>query len=322
MEKRVSFDEPEAVFFPLSSFPFVLGGNPELQQCFVLEYELKPGWIIYNSNNVSVLSSNEMFRSLFKTTPIWHAEEQLFKVKSGCDFQELKNALNKPVLICATRRQDSEALINGFDTDFALLLDPTHPLVVCQMKKILDEIEHMLRSERKFYMNIDFTDLLESFTPNHFRKDVVWLNCSFSITNHSKPNGLLQLNSFWLWSVMLPCFLLFSLPYRALRKVRITDKNVQFQLRPTLQFCPATELALHFFYCADNPWPGHYLREKDLYVTRFCSASELESLLCWLPRYRDKKTADITILGKVKETFLSFVSFLTRKVYAEEPEEV
>ena len=46
--------------------------------------------------------------------------------------------------------------------------------------------------------------------------------------------------------------------YRALRTLRITDKNVYFQLHATLQFCPATKLALHFFYWADNHWPGHY----------------------------------------------------------------
>lgn len=269
---------PEVLLFPITSFPYMLNTKPELQECFLLDFVVRPGWIVYNPNAVTVLSRNQMFQPVYELAPIWNPEKQVFKMKCSDDLQELKDMLAKPIVFCTTRRQECEAMINGFDTDFVLVLDPSDPKIATQIKKIVDRVEQRLASGQKFCLKIDFAGLLDELTKHEFKYMVYWLNSEFHITNHCRPNQFLQLNIWYLWCAMLPFFLLASLPYRVARKTFSHDEEIHLKVRLRLDFCPDTVLVLHFYTAHKRPMPARYLTEGKLYIERDCDVSELRSL--------------------------------------------
>ena len=155
--------------FPITSLPYILNSRPDLQQCFMLDFEVRPGWIVYNPNVVTVLSCNEMFRPVYKLNRIWNPDKQVFKIKCNDDLDDLKDMLAKPIVFCTTRRQECEAMINGFDTDFVLLLDPRDPQIATQIQNIVDRIDERLNSGGKFCLKITFSDLLDRLTLDEFK---------------------------------------------------------------------------------------------------------------------------------------------------------
>ena len=170
-------------------------------------------------------------------------------------------------------------MINGFDTDFVLVLDPSDPKIAAQIEKIVQN----LASQKNFCLKIDFADLLDQLIKPKFKSLFYWLNCEFYITNHCRPNKFLQLNQWYLWLVLLPVFLMVSIPYHAVRKSRTHDEKPHLQVCFKLEFCPNTLLALHLYSANQRPIPGRYLedsRKRQLYIERDCFASELTSLVC------------------------------------------
>lgn len=105
-----------------------------------------------------------MFQAVYELAPIWNPQKQLFKIKCQDDLKDLKDMLEKPIVFCATRRQECEAMVNGFDTDFVLVLDPSDPKIATQIKKIIDDVEQKLDCRQKFWLKIDFAGLLDELT--------------------------------------------------------------------------------------------------------------------------------------------------------------
>lgn len=271
---------PEVLLFPITSFPYILNNRPELQECFLLDFEVRPGWIVYNPNAVTILSSNQMFQPVYELNPIWNPDKQVFKIKSSDDLEEMKEMLAKPIVFCPTRRQECEAMINGFDTDFVLLLDPSDAEIAKQINKIVNRLEERLNSRKKFCIKINFGELLDRLTLGVFKKQVYWLNAEFYVTNHCRPNNFLQINTGLVWCAMLPVFLFASLPYRIVRKACIQDEEINLHVRFKFEFCPNTVLVLHFF-SVDKPLPGRYFTSEKLYIERDCCCTELRSLVCF-----------------------------------------
>ena len=200
--------QPEALMFPITSFPHILNTKPELQQCFLLDFEIRPGWIVYNPNVVTVLSCNQMFQPVYELNSIWNPEKQVFKIKCNDDLEELKKMLAKPIDFCTTRRQGCEAIINGFDTDFVVLLDPSDRQISKQIDNIVNCVEERLNSGQKFCLKVNFSDLLERLTLGKFKKLVHWLNNDFHITSHCRPESLFTNECMFFFGV--PCFQFFS----------------------------------------------------------------------------------------------------------------
>lgn len=274
---------PEVVMFPITSFPYILNTKPELQQCFLLDFEIRPGWIVYNPNVVTVLSCNQMFQPVYELNSIWNPDKQVFKIKCNDDLEELKKLLAKPIVFCTTRRQECEAIINGFDTDFVLLLDPSDHQIAKQIDNIVNRVEERLNSGQKFCFKVNFSDLLDRLTLGKFKRLVHWLNNEFHITNHCRPNHFLQMNVCLFWCAMFPVFLMASLPYRIARRACVRDEEIHLLVRFKLEFCPDTVLVLHFF-SVDQPMPGRYDTNEKLYIERDCCSAELETLVCFNPR--------------------------------------
>ena len=275
--------QPEVLMFPITSFPHILNTKPELQQCFLLDFEIRPGWIVYNPNVVTVLSCNQMFQPVTELNSIWNPDKQVFKIKCNDDLKELKKMLAKPIIFCTTRRQECETIINGFDTDFVVLLDPSDLQIAKQIDNIVQRVEERLTSGQKFCLKVSFSDLLERLTPGKFKKLVHWLNSEFHITNHCRPNHFLQMNVCIFWCAMLPVFLMASLPYPIARRACVHVEKVHWVVKFKLEFCPDTVLVLHFF-SVDHPMPGRYHTNEKLYIERNCSSNELEALVCFNSR--------------------------------------
>lgn len=245
----------------------------------MFDFVVRPGWIVYNPTLVTVLSCNQMFQPVYQLNLLWNSEKQVFKVKCTDDLQHLKDMLTRPMVFCVTRRQECEAMINGFDTDFVILLDPSDPKIASQMIEIVDRVEERLKSGDKFCFKIDLADLLDRLTLKEFKNLVYWHNTEFYITNHCRPNSSLLLNLSVLWCAVLPVFLMVSLPYRIARKSCCYDKAIHLNVRFKLEYCPKTVLVLNF-YSVDRPLPGRYFTNRKLYVERDCHAIELRNLLC------------------------------------------
>jgi len=224
-----------------------------------------------------------MFQSVYELNSIWNPDKQVFKIKCNDNLEELKKMLAKPIVFCATRRQECEAIINGFDTDFVLLLDPSDNQIAKQIDNIVNRVEERLKSGQKFCLKVSFSDLLDRLTLGKFKKLVHWLNTKFHITNHYRPNHFLQMNVCLFWYAMLPVFLMASLPYRIARRACVHDEEIHLLLRFKLEFCADTVLVLHFF-SVEQPMPGRYDTNEKLYIERDCGSGELEVLVCFNPQ--------------------------------------
>ena len=274
-----SYSKPEAVIFPVSSLPYILEKKAtELQGCFSLDYVVRPGWIGYNPNKITVLTCNEMFQPVYFLPSIYNVRKQLIKVKTDEDLKECRSMFRKPLLFCITRRQQCEAMVNGFDTDFLILLDTSHPSVMTKLKKIMEFVEKKIKLRKKFCITVDLSEMLKEMSPEIFKKHVMWLNCSFCITNHCRPNPFLELNIPIMWCAMFPGFLFVSLPYRAYRKSCCEDKIFPLQFHPKFDACSKSLLLLYFF-AAEHPSPGMYLKHEKLFIARLSSPEIINSLI-------------------------------------------
>lgn len=91
-------------------------------------------------------------------------------------------------------------MVNGFDTDFVLLLAPCDPKIATQMKKIVDRVDERLNTGGNFCFKINFSDLQSRQADmSEFKNLVYWQNCEFYITNHCRPNRPLLLNLGVIW---------------------------------------------------------------------------------------------------------------------------
>ena len=268
---------------PITSLPSLIenGTIPGLRDGFSFDSEVKPRWISYDPNQVTLLSCNEMFEPLYALPSICNNKEQTLKVKSEQGLEELRALFEKPIFLCVTRRQEDEAMITGFDTDFVIALDPRRDALVARaLSKMINFATVKIQERKKFFLRIDFGEKLQELSPPTLRQHVMWLNASFVITNYSKPSALMYLNIPYLWCMLLPCCVFVALPYRLWRRLRSDDRIISLRVRPSLLSVSSVPLVLHFFYTLpERPLPGRYSKCQKLYGYNACPASELKSLL-------------------------------------------
>ena len=267
-------------FCPISSLPHLIqkGRLTCIADCLFFDDEIQPGWIHYNPNKVTIISCNEMFEPIFPVPHVCRPEKHTLKIKTSGDYGNLVAMFKKPVIMCVTRRQDDEAMINGFDTDFVLIFDPSDPKVERELSRITEHVDNQLRKGSKFYLTIDLSERLDEISPLDFKKHVMWLNCVFHVTNFHTPNPVLTLDIFYLWCVLLPCCIAFALPYRLYRKLRCVDSKMDLNIQFCLEATDSMPLALHFF-SGRLPQPGRYRTESHKYHLRACPGTELKSFL-------------------------------------------
>ena len=65
---------------------------------------IKPGWIEYNAERITVLSCNDSFCPMSQVNTMVDVKKQMVSLRIEADLSELSNILEKPVLMCVTRR--------------------------------------------------------------------------------------------------------------------------------------------------------------------------------------------------------------------------
>ena len=91
-------------------------------------------------------------------------------MKTREDMETFQELFSRPTVLCATRRQEDEAMLEGFDTDFIIVIDPAESRIGRELTRITDYVNEKLRRRKKFYLTVDLTDKLEELSPGGFQK--------------------------------------------------------------------------------------------------------------------------------------------------------
>lgn len=268
-------------FIPLSSLPFLVNHNPKfkyLNKAFMFGPKVEAEWISYDPNRITMLTANEMFVPMYPTPSILNIDKQTIKVTNNHELRQLQHMFSKPTIICVTRRQIDELGVLGFDSEFVLIINRSDPLMALKFHSIKSFIQQKLRKNKRFHLTVDLTDVLQNVTPSGYERFVSWSNCSFHITNHSRPHPVLGLDPLIVSCILTPFSLFATLPYKAYRKISCTDMTMNIDAKLSLDYSELSPLILHF-YNDKLLFSGLYKKHKHKYFCRICSSCELTSLL-------------------------------------------
>ena len=273
-----------------------------LNGCFYFDTEVKPGWIEYDPEKITVLSCNDSFCPIDQVNAIVDAKKQIVSLKTEADLRELTNILEKPVLMCVTRRHhclnaktlllESEknlsllnpvqrelSRINGFDIDFAVIFPPG-----VLREKIDESLRNMRRNidaSKKYCIRVDIEQIMRELTPTQLQKEaslefVSWHNTAFWLTNHCKPHhSLMYINGFIFWVVLFPFSLFVALPYRLTRRMFCADSHID--LKTALKFtADAKDTVAVYVWFTEKPIPGAYRKHGKHFSVRATTVAELK----------------------------------------------
>lgn len=273
-----------------------------LQGCFYFDTEVKPGWIEYDPQNITVLSCNESFRSTGQVSDIVDVKKQLMSVNNDADLNDLRDILEKPVLICATRRHhcpnaktlrsESEKNLvtldpeqrelrsmNGFDIDFAVIFPPG--VLKEKIGESLKKIKKKIDKGKKYCFRVDVGRMMQELTPTELQDPeslefVSWHNTAFWLTNHCKPHhSLMYVNGVLFWVVLFPFAFFVALPYRVSRRIFCEDTHVH--LKSPLNFtAEAKDPIAVYMWFAERPLPGAYKKHAKHFSVRATTVAELK----------------------------------------------
>lgn len=284
--------QPKIPLIPISSLPFVVENRKEyryLRNSLCFSTKIEAGWISYNPNKLTVLSNNESFDPLYPTPNIIDLEKQIIHVTNQHELRQLEFMFTKPALMCATRRQTDGTGLEGFDTDFVLVSNPLDPLVAHHFQTIKDYVRRKIKDNKKFFITIDFSHVLNDILPWNFKRYVFWFNTEFYVTNHCKPNPFLSLDTVIACCIMTPVALLVSLPYKVYRKSICQDETFQLDVRLSLEYNDHSPLILHFF----TQYVPVTRQRKDKYkneiFSSLCSSTELRTLIDMLDETEERR---------------------------------
>ena len=285
VDKKVIFC-PVASVYSLSTQPSADDEDSKmLAGCFEFGDEVGPGWIRYRPNKITVLTSNDMFSPTRKNNDIVHAKKQMIRVKKHEDISTLEALLEKPVLMCVTRRQycgtmvdvspsDTENCgnhtVSGFDIDFAVIFTPA--LLKHVLKDTLNLIRLYLTEKQKFCVMIDLKQVLKELIPQelqdaHSLEYVSWHNTAFWITNHSKPHhSLMYINGVLFWTALFPFAFFAALPYRAGRRLLCRDERLSLRSPMKFKVTDADDKVVVCVWSNDPPPPGEYIKHIDRFA--------------------------------------------------------
>ena len=304
MERTLSNDR-KVLLCPLASLCSlsISRANKEmLDGCFLFDDEVRPGWIRYNPEKITVITSNEMFKLQGRPSGIVHSRKQMLTIRTSDDVATLEVILDKPVLLCVTRRHyvkapvvtldlDTDAAtlpthqdtVNGFDMDFAVIFPPAD--LKQKLKEILTFARQKIEKGHRFSVMIDLKALLDDWTPSVMQsKDsleyISWHNTAFWVTNHCKPHhSLMYVNNLLFWIALFPYAFFAALPYRLCRRILCTDKRVLLENKMHFTVGNAEDKVLVCTWSSETPSPGEYQKHEGRFTLRVVELSWFKSLL-------------------------------------------
>lgn len=285
---------PVASLFSLSTSAHDDEESKLLAGCFNFNSEVAPGWIGYKPDKITVITANDMFSPTGKNCDIVHPKKQMIRVRKQDDISALEALLEKPVLMCVTRRQhcgtsvdlsppDTENCrkfrVSGFDIDFAIIFPPA--LLKQALKETLELVHLYVTKKQRFCLKIDLKKVLKELIPHELQdadslEYVSWHNTAFWLTNYSKPHhSLVNVNNLLFWTALFPFAFFAALPYRAGR--RLLCKDERLLLRNPMKFTvgDADDQVVVCLWSNDAPPPGEYNK----FIDRFSMST---ARLSWL----------------------------------------
>ena len=265
-----------------------------LKRCFKFGSEVGPGWIGYNPDKITVITSNDMFRPMGKHSEIIQPKKKMIRVKNQDDILKLEGLLEKPVLMCVTRRQNcgapidlfpsdtenfSRSTVSGFDIDFAVIFPAA--FLKQALKEKLELIRLYIAKQQKFCLMFDLSQVFKELTPQELRdadclEYVSWHNTTMWLKNHCKPHhSLMNINNFLFWTALFPFSFFLALPYRAGRRLLCKDRRVMLRSPMKFKVGSADDLVVVCVWTNDAPPPGEYNKHIDQFAL---STAQLDSL--------------------------------------------
>ena len=277
-------------------------GSEMLTGCFHFDAEVKPGWIEYDPEKITVLSCNDSFCPIGQVNTMVDVKKQMISLKNEADLSEFSSILEKPVLMCVTRRHhcpnaktlllESEknlsslnpmqrelSSMNGFDIDFAVIFPPS--VLREKINESLKTIGRKIEARKKYCIRVDIEQMMRELTPTQLQNEdslefASWHNTAFWLTNHCKPHhSLMYINGFIFWVVLVPFSLFVALPYRLTRRIFCEDSHID--LKTVLKFTADAKdiIAVHVWF-TEKPQPGAYRRHGKYFSVRATTVSELK----------------------------------------------
>ena len=248
-----------------------------ISDCFQFNSEVGPGWIQYDPTKITAITCNDMFTPISKPRDIVQPKKQMIKIVTPGDFSTLEATLEKPMLMCVTRRQHfgipvdvsqpdtdlpSRSTASGFDIDFAVIFPPA--LLKEKLKETLDLIRVYLTKKRKFCFMFDVKDMLKKLIPEDLKdcnslEYVSWNNTAFWLTNHCKPyHSLKYVNNLLFWTALFPYAFFAALPYRAGRRLLCKDRKLVLRSPMKFKVGCLDDVVVVCLWSNEAPPPGTY----------------------------------------------------------------
>ena len=273
-----------------------------LKGFFSFDTEVKPGWIEYDPERITVLSCNDSFCPMGQVSTLVDVKKQMVSLRNEADLSELSNILEKPVLMCVTRRHhcpnaktllsESEknllslnqmqrelSSVSGFDIDFVVIFPPG--VLREKIDESLEIIRRKIKARKKYCIRVDIEQMMREITPTQLLEEdslefVSWHNTAFWLTNHCKPHhSLMYINSFIFWVLLFPFSLCVALPYRLTRRIFCEDSHVD--LKTALEFtADVKDTVAVYVWFTEKPLPGAYQKHGKYFSVRATTVAELK----------------------------------------------
>ena len=287
---------------PASLFNQTGRGKSDVRRLFAFDTEVKPGWIEYNPQKITVLSCNDSFRSLGQVNTIVDVKKQMISVRNEADLHEFSDILEKPALMCVTRRhhcpnsktlcseseksllslnpdQRERRSMSGFEIDFTVIFPPG--VLRKKIGENLKKIKKKIAERKRYCFRVDVGEMMQELTPTELQdlgslEFVSWHNTALWLTYHCKPHhSLMYVNGFLFWAVLFPFALFVALPYRLGRRIFCQDSRVD--LKTPMKFtAEAKDLVAVNMWFAESPPPGANKKHAKHFSVRATTVAELK----------------------------------------------
>ncbi|XP_071958128.1 uncharacterized protein [Antedon mediterranea] len=194
---------------------------------------------IHDHHKVNVCVHSTKYKTWFPDTL-----GEILKVNNDTELESLsRSILSKPLFFDVHLERNSKLANHRHITtgDFAVVVNPQHPVIRQQISKLLEEGKGDMRAGRNFALEFDFNDVIKSWFKQLMSEDGVTSSACYTmwdcnhasivITNSSEYLHCydVSLENSILWMICFPCCLLTCPCYRVHRCFSCVDRSVSMQ---------------------------------------------------------------------------------------------
>ncbi|XP_033120888.1 uncharacterized protein LOC117120010 [Anneissia japonica] len=194
---------------------------------------------IHDHHKVNVCVHSSKYKTWFPDTL-----GEILKVHNETELESLsRSLLSKPLFLDVHLERNSKLANHRHITtgDFAVVVNPEHPVIRQQMAKILEEGKADMSAGRSFALEFEFNDVIKAWFKQLMSEDGITDSACYTlwecnhgrivITNSSEYLHCydVSLENTIIWMICLPCCLLTCPCYRVHRCFSCVDRSVTVQ---------------------------------------------------------------------------------------------